>query len=105
MAAKEYAAQAGFADATFNFTHGHFCLYEIKPYKFEADDSGTVPIDGTTGPTGRTNGQFEMDYFWVDQNWPKVHQEIQRTFVEAHNQHMRQFFEHPERFDKNGQPK
>ena len=105
MTAKEYAAEAGSADATFDFTHAHFWLYEIKLYKFDANDSGTVPTDGTTEPAGKTEGQFEIYYFLVDQSWPKVHQEIQNEFVEAHNRHMRQSFEHPERFDKNGQPK
>jgi hypothetical protein len=101
--AKEFAAEAGFAMATSNFSHGNFYLYEVKLYKFNADDSGIVPTDGTTEASGRRNGQFQIYYFLVDQDWPKMHQEIQQAYVDAYNQRMRQFFEHPEWFDKNGQ--
>lgn len=101
--AREFAAEAGFDMATRNFSRGNFCLYEIKLYKFDADDSGIVPTDGTTEASGRRDAQFQIYYFLVDQNWPKVHQEIQQAYVDAYNQHMRQFFEHPEWFDKNGQ--
>jgi hypothetical protein len=101
--AKEFAAEAGFADATHNFSRGKFYLYEVKLYKFDADDSGTVPTDGIIEPAGKTDGQFQIYYFLVNQNWPKVHQEIQQAFVDAYNQHMHQLFLHPEWFDKNGQ--
>jgi hypothetical protein len=104
MTAKDFAAQAGFAEATYEFARGDFCIYEVKLYKFDADDTGTVPTDGTTETSGKTDGQFQIYYFLVDQNWPKVHQEIQQAYVDAHNQHMRQFFEHPERFNKYGLP-
>ena len=104
LTAKDFATQAGFSEATYEFARGDFCLYEIKLYKFDADDSGSVPTDGTTEPAGKVDGRFQIYYFLVDQNWPKVHQEIQQAFVDAHNQHMHQFFEHPERFDKNGLP-
>jgi hypothetical protein len=101
--AKEFAAETGFAEATYNFLRGNFLLYELKLYKFGANDSGTVPTDGTIEPADKMDGQFQVYYFLVDQNFPKIHQEIQQSFVDAYNQHMRQYFEHPEWFDKNGQ--
>ena len=101
--AKNFAAEAGFAEATHNFVRGNFWLYEIKLYKFDANGSGTVPTDSTTEPAGKMDGQFQVYYLLVDEQFPKVHQEIQRAFVNAYNQHMHHYFEHPEWFDKNGQ--
>ena len=101
--AEDFAAQAGSAMAINNFSRGNICLYEIKLFKFDANDSGTVPTDSTTEASGRMDGQFQIYSFLVDQNWPKVHQEIQQAFVDAYNQRMHHFFEHPEWFDKNGQ--
>jgi hypothetical protein len=100
--AKELAAEAGFAEATHNFLRGNFYHYEAKLFKFDADDSGTVPTDGTTEPAGKKDGQFQVRYLLVDQSFPKVHREIQQAFVDAYNKHMNQYFEHPEWFDKNG---
>jgi hypothetical protein len=102
--AKKYAAEAGFAEATHNFLRGDYSLYELKLFKFGADDSGTVPTDGTTEFSGKIDGRFQVLYFLVSQNgFEYGHQEIQQSFVDAYNQHMRHYFEHPEWFDQNGQ--
>jgi hypothetical protein len=101
--AKRYAATVGFEQATRNFTRGHIWLLEVKQFKFRAEDSGTVPSDGGIEPAGKMDGQFEMYYYLVDEGFPKGHLEIQQAYVDAYNQHMRQFFDHPEWFDKNGQ--
>jgi hypothetical protein len=103
--AKRYATTAGFDQATRNFLRGDYCLYEVKPFKFDFNDkdSGTVPTDGAIESADKMDGQFRIYYFLVDQGFPKGHQEIQQAFVDGHNQHMHQFFEHPEWFDKNGQ--
>ena len=103
LRARELATEAGFAVATRNFLRGNFCLYEFRLFKFDADDSGTVPTDGTTEPSGKMDGQFQVRYLLVDQSFPKVHREIQQAFIDGYNGHMHQYFEHPEWFDKNGQ--
>ncbi len=102
--AKKYAIEAGFAEATHNYLRGDYCLYELKLFKFDADDSGTVPTDGTTESTGKTNGIFHIRNFLVSQKgFEYGHQEIQQAFVDAYNEHMHHYFDHPEWFDKNGQ--
>jgi len=103
LRAEEFASETGYADATCDFSRTNFRLLEVKLFKFDADDSGTVPTDGTAEPSGKMDGQFQIDYFLVDQQWPRVHQEIQQKYVDAYNQHMHQFIEHPEWFDKNKQ--
>jgi hypothetical protein len=100
--AKRYAATAGLEQATRNFSHGDYCLYEIRLYKIS--DEGTVSTDGDIEPAGKMNGKFKVYYFLVGQDgWERGHQEIQQSYVDGHNQRMRLFFEHPEWFDKNGQ--
>jgi hypothetical protein len=106
LEAKKYAEEAGFAEATHNFLRGDFCLYELKLYKFDfgPNESGTVPTDGTTESTDKMDGKFHVLYFLVSQHgFEYGHQEIQRAFVDGYNQHMRQYFEHPEWFNENGQ--
>jgi hypothetical protein len=65
--AKKYAIEAGFAEATHNYLRGVYCLYELKLFKFDSDDSGTVPTDGTTESTDKTNGIFHIRNFLVNQ--------------------------------------
>jgi len=100
--AKRYAATAGLEQAIRNFSRDDYYLYEIKLLKFS--DEGPVPTDGDIEPTGKTDGQFRVYYFLVDQEgWEKGHQEIQQAYIDGYNQRMHLFFEHPEWFDKNGQ--
>jgi hypothetical protein len=100
--AKRYATTAGLEQAMRNFSRGDYYLYETKLYKFS--DEGRVPTDGDIEPTGKTDGQFRIYYFLVGQEgWEKGHQEIQQAYVDAYNERMRLFFEHPEWFDKSGQ--
>jgi ABC-type nitrate/sulfonate/bicarbonate transport system substrate-binding protein len=94
LEAKQYAVESGFSQATHNFVQGHIYLYETKLYKFGADDSGTVLTDGMLEPTGKTDGQFQVYYLFVNEDFPKVHREIQQAFVDAYNQQMRRHFEH-----------
>jgi hypothetical protein len=61
--AKEFAAEAGFAEATHNFLRGNYPLYELKLYKFDANDSGTVPTDGTTEPADKMEVNFKSIIF------------------------------------------
>jgi hypothetical protein len=102
MEAKQYATTAGFEQATRNFARGHAWLYEIKLFKFDADDSGVVPTDGDIKPADKREGRFEIYYYLVDQNFPYGHTEIQQAYINGYNDHMRQFFDHPEWFDKDG---
>lgn len=100
--AKRYAASVGISDATRSFARGHIWLYEIKQYKFEADDSGKVPTDGDIEPSNKKDGEFQIYYFLVDESFPYGHLETQQAYVDAYNERMRLFFNHPEWFDKNG---
>jgi hypothetical protein len=103
MEAEKYARDAGFAEATHNYLRGDYCLYELKLFKFGVD-SGAIPTDGTTESTDKMNGAFHVRNFMADQNGFEFgHQEIQQTFVDAYNEHMHHYFDHPEWFDKNGQ--
>ncbi|PYI86077.1 MAG: hypothetical protein DME26_09670 [Verrucomicrobia bacterium] len=90
LSAKEFAAQAGAMAAAGDFARGRVELYEIKLYKFDLEkDSGPVPTDGMTRLTGRSDGPFQIRAFLVDQQYPKVHEDIQKAFVDADNQRMR----------------
>jgi len=102
LEAKQFAASAGFEQATRNFVRGHIWLYEIKRFKFGADDSGTVPSNGDIKFSDKTEGRFQIFYYLVDEGFPKGHLEIQQAYVDGYNEHMHQFFDHPEWFDKNG---
>ena len=103
LRAKEFAAQAGAMAAAGDFARGRVELYEIKLYKFDLEkDSGPVPTDSMNRLTGRSDGPFQIRAFLVDQQYPKVHQDIQEAFVDAYNQRMRQFYYHPKWFDTNG---
>src|SRR6185437_14824090 len=100
--AKQFAATAGFEEATRNFSNGRIWLYEIKQFSFGGDDSGIVPTDGTSESAGKTDGKFKIYYYLVSNDFEKGHLEIQQAYVNAYNQHMHQFFDHPDWFDKNG---
>jgi hypothetical protein len=103
LTAKDFAAQAGFMAAARDFAHGRRELYEIQLYKFDIEkDSGTVPTDGTSQPTGRNDGPFQIRALLVNQRYPVVHQEIQKAYVDAYNQHMRQIYDKPQLYDSNG---
>ena len=102
LEAKRFAATAGFEEATRNYSQDHIWLYEIKQFRFGADDSGTVPTDGTSEPAGKSDGKFEIYYYLVSEEFEKGHLEIQQAYVDAYNQRMHQYFDHPDWFDKNG---
>lgn len=100
--AKRYATIAGFEEARHNFVRGNIWLYEIKQYKTDTEGSGPVPTDGDVEPANKTEGQFKIYYFLISQDSEYGHLEIQQAYVDAYNQHMRQFFDHSEWFDKDG---
>ena len=102
MLARNYIEEAGASEARFNYVRGHNWLYEMKVYKFDADDSGTVPDDGSVKPTGKTNGPFQVYSLLVNKDYPAVHQEFQHIFVDAYNRQMNLYYQHPEWFDKSG---
>jgi hypothetical protein len=100
--ATEYVKEAGFADARENFVRGHLWIYEVKLYTDNVEGSGPSRTDGTIEPTGRMEGKCEVWSFLVCEEFPGPHREIQQAFVDAYNQHMRDYIEHPEMFDQNG---
>ncbi len=100
--AKNLAATAGVRDAVRNYANGRFWLYEIKFFRFGEED-GRVPDDGTSEPSGKSEGKFEIRYYMVSKGFEWGHIEIQQAFVDAYNERMHLFIEHPEWFDKSGQ--
>ena len=100
--AKSYANSAGCAEARRNFLRGHSWLYEIKPFKFDADDSGPVPTDGDIKPADKMDGRFKVYYYLVNQSFPSGYWEVQQSYVDGYNRQMRLFFDHPEWFDQHG---
>jgi hypothetical protein len=101
--ATRYAFTAGFEQARHSYVRGHFWLYEIKQYK-DPEGTGSVPTDGEIEFAHKTEGQFLIYYYLVSQDFEQGHLEIQKAYVDAYNEHMRQFVDHPEWFDKDGYP-
>jgi hypothetical protein len=100
LEAENYASAAGSEEARRSFLRGDLWLYEAKPYKFSADDSGPVPTDGDIEPAGKMDGQFQVYYMLVNEDLPKVYREIQQSYIDAYNQHMHLCLAHPEWFKK-----
>jgi hypothetical protein len=100
--AKNLAATAGIGDAVRNYANGRFWLYETKLFSFGEKD-GRVPDDGSSEPSGKSEGKFEIRYYMISKEFEWGHIEIQQAFVDAYNERMHLFIEHPEWFDENGQ--
>ena len=102
LEAEKFAITSGIEEAGHNFSRGYFWLYEVKQYKFGPDDSGAVPTDGTSEPSGKADGKFEIRYYLVSKEFEWGHLEIQQTYVDAYNKRMHLLVSHPEWFDKDG---
>lgn len=99
--AKKYAYESGCAEATRNYARGNYSIYEMKLYKV-ADDSGPIPDDGSTKPSGKMEGRIPIRYFLVDADTPKLYRDIEQQFIDGYNFQMHAYFESPELYDKNG---
>jgi hypothetical protein len=102
LEAKRYASIVGTGEANRNFSRGRIWFYEVKQFRFNADGSGTVPDDGSLEPSGRSEGKIEIYYYLVHGDLENGHLEIQQAYVDAYNERMHQFVDHPEWFDKEG---
>ena len=100
--AKRYASALGFQQATRNFAEGRIWLFEIKKFNSDANESGINRTDGDIESTGKKEGRFEIYSYVVDESFPYGHMEIQQAFVAGYHTQMRQFFDHPNWFDKSG---
>src|SRR5580693_988660 len=62
--AKDFAYQAGYAEAMRNYLRGEYSIYEMQLYEYGVD-TGPIPYDGMTKPSGKMDGQFQVRYFLV----------------------------------------
>ena len=102
LEAKRFAITSGRSEADRNFSRGYLWSYEVKQYKFGPDDSGTVPTDGTSEPSGKSDGKLEIRYYLVSKEFEWGHLEIQQAYVDAYNERIHLLISHPEWFDKSG---
>lgn len=99
--AKDFAYQAGCAEAMSNYLRRQYSIYEMNLYEY-GNDTGPIPYDGMTKPAGKMDGRFPVLYFLVDKDTPKIYREIQQQFVDGYNVQMRAYFAHPELYDNYG---
>ena len=99
--ARDFAYQAGSAEAMRHYLRGQYSIYEMKLYQY-SQDTGPIPNDGTTEPADKTDGRFPVYYYLVAGDAPRVYRGIHQQFIDGYNSQMRAYFQHPEMFDNNG---
>jgi hypothetical protein len=100
--AKEFAADAGYAEAQRHYARKELWLYEATVYEQNYDGSGPMRNDGDIVPAGKTETGLQVYYYLIFKDFPGPHREIQQAFVDGYNRQMRFYAEHPEWYDQCG---